>query len=269
MALHRGHAELGPGLARPRDPNPAGPSSLWIDAEGRRLPAPYLPGFDTLGTLQHLRTGEAARRGHDHSWFVTNHTIVGKEFTFSGSEQNPDLTGRDLRLLASRLGSGLPGPVEAFRRHGADWVEADDLATLVRRMNALTDEPLIDADELARTVAARDAEVTNPFSKDAQLTAVRGARRFLGDRLLRVAGPHRLTDPRHGPLLAVRLHVLTRKTLGGLETDLDARVLTETGEVLDGLWAAGEVAGFGGGGMHGHRALEGTSASPGRRSTAR
>jgi len=231
-----------------------GPSSLWLDATGRRLPPPYLPGFDTLGTLEHLR-----RTGHDHSWFVTNHTIVGKEFTFSGSEQNPDLTHRDVRKLLRRLGSGLPAPIEAFRRNGADWVEADDIATLVERMNALSPEPLLDAAAVSEVVQARDAEIGNKFSKDSQVVAIRGARNFLGDRLLRVARPHRLTDPKHGPLMAVRLHVLTRKTLGGLETDLSGRVLGAAGTgPVPGLWAAGEVAGFGGGGMHGYRALEGT-----------
>lgn len=230
-----------------------GPSSLWLDATGHRLPPPYLPGFDTLGTLQHLRS-----TGHDHSWFITTHSIVGKEFTFSGSEQNPDLTGRDIGLLLQRLKPGLPGPVEAFRQHGADWVEADDITTLVSRMNQLTNTDLLDAQAVHDAVRSRDAEVDNKFSKDAQITAVRGARAFLGDKLLRVAPPHRLTDPRHGPLMAIRLHVLTRKTLGGLETDLSGRVLTAGGDPLPGLWAAGEVAGFGGGGMHGYRALEGT-----------
>src|SRR5699024_4131427 len=131
-----------------------GPSSLWLDATGRRLPPPYLPGFDTLGTLQHLRG-----TGHEHSWFVTNTTIVGKEFTFSVSEQNPDLTGNDFKLLLQRLRPGLPAPVEAFRLHGPDWVEADDIATLVDRMNALTEEPLLDAEQVARTVGSRDAEI--------------------------------------------------------------------------------------------------------------
>ena len=98
----------------------------------------------------------------------------------------------------------------------------------------------------------------NAFAKDLQITAIRGARRYRGDRLIRVARPHRLLDPKAGPLIAVRLRILTRKTLGGLHTDLSARVLREDGNPLPGLYAAGEVAGFGGGGMHGYRSLEGT-----------
>jgi len=230
-----------------------GPSSLWLDATGARLPPPYFPGFDTLGTLAHLLS-----TGYDYSWFVLTQKIIEKEFALSGSEQNPDLTGKDVRLLLSRVRAGAPGPVEAFKEHGEDFVVADDLATLAAGMNRVTDEPLIDADALRRLVEARDREVDNPFSKDAQLTAVRGARGYRGDRLIRVASPHRLLDPAAGPLIAVRLHILTRKTLGGLETDLDGRVLTVAGDPVPGLYAAGEVSGFGGGGMHGYRALEGT-----------
>ena len=230
-----------------------GPSSLWLDAEGNRLPAPYFPGFDTLGTLAHLRA-----TGYDHSWFVLTQKIIEKEFALSGSEQNPDLTGKDLRLLLSRLRAGAPGPVEAFKEHGEDFVVAGTLAELVAGMNRLTDRPLIDAERLQRLVEARDREVDNPFSKDAQVTAVRAARRYRGDRLIRVAPLHRLLDPVAGPLIAVRLNILTRKILGGLHTDLQGRVLDAAGQPVPGLYAAGEVSGFGGGGMHGYNALEGT-----------
>jgi predicted oxidoreductase len=230
-----------------------GPSSLWLDATGRRLPAPYFPGFDTLGTLRHLRAS-----GHDHSWFVLNRKIVEKEFALSGSEQNPDLTGKDLRLLLSRVRPGPAAPVEAFLRHGEDFVVADTVEDLVSGMNRLTGGELVEAAPLRRLLEMRDREVDNPFSKDLQVAAVRGARSYRGDRLIRVAAPHRMLDPRNGPLVAVRLHVLTRKTLGGLETDLSGRVLTIAGEPLPGVYAAGEVAGFGGGGMHGYNSLEGT-----------
>ncbi|MEH0981843.1 FAD-binding dehydrogenase [Micromonospora sp. CPCC 205556] len=230
-----------------------GPSSLWVDAKGRRLPAPFFPGFDTLGTLQHLMA-----TGHDHSWFVLTQKIIEKEFALSGSEQNPDLTGRSVRQVLGRIRPGAPAPVEAFKQRGADFVVADTLAELVTGMNKLTDEPLIQLADLERTIVARDREITNPFTKDAQITAIRGARAYRGDRLVRVATPHRLLDPKAGPLIAVRLNILTRKTLGGLQTDLAGRVLRVDGEPLPGLYAAGEVAGFGGGGMHGYNSLEGT-----------
>ncbi|THV43490.1 FAD-binding dehydrogenase [Glycomyces buryatensis] len=230
-----------------------GPSSLWLDATGNRLPAPLFPGFDTLGTLEHIMS-----TGHEHSWFVLTQKIIEKEFALSGSEQNPDLTGKNLKLLLKRVLPGAPGPVEAFKEHGADFVVADELDKLVDGMNALTAEPLLDPARVRDAVHARDNELANTFTKDLQVTAMRGARAYRGDRLIRVATPHRLLDPKAGPLIGVRLNILTRKTLGGLHTDLDGRVLRADGEPLPGLFAAGEAAGFGGGGMHGYRSLEGT-----------
>ena len=230
-----------------------GPSSLWLDATGNRLPVPLYPGFDTLGTLAHIM-----RTGHEHTWFILTQKIIEKEFALSGSEQNPDLTGRSVRGVLGRAGGGAPAPVRAFMERGRDFIVERDLRDLVRRMNALTDEPLLDLDQVEREVIARDREMENPFTKDLQIAALRTARSYLGDKLIRVAKPHKLLDPDAGPLIAVRLNILTRKTLGGLETDLSARVLRPQGEPLPGLYAAGEVAGFGGGGMHGYRALEGT-----------
>jgi hypothetical protein len=231
----------------------SGPSPLWLDARGKRLPVPLFPGFDTLGTLEHIM-----RSGYDHTWFVLTRKIIEKEFTLSGSEQNPDLTGKSIRDVLGRARGGAPGPVQAFLDHGADFIVERSPAELVRRMNELTGEPLIDAAALRAEIVARDREIANPFTKDLQVTAVRGTRKYLGDRLIRTAAPHRLLDPAAGPLIAVRLHILTRKTLGGLETDLASRVLTEGGEPLPGVYAAGEAAGFGGGGVHGYRSLEGT-----------
>jgi len=231
-----------------------GPSPLWLDATGRRLPVPLFPGFDTLGTLEHIM-----RTGHDHTWFILTQKIIEREFALSGSEQNPDITGKSVReLVKSRLGGGAPGPVEAFKRHGGDFVVERDLRALVDRMNELTDEPLLDFAQVESEVLARDREMNNPFSKDLQVTAIHGARRYLADRVTRVAAPHKLLDPGAGPLIGVKLHILTRKTLGGLETDLDGRVLGDAGAPVPGLYAAGEASGFGGGGMHGYRALEGT-----------
>ncbi|GHC79085.1 FAD-binding dehydrogenase [Streptomyces flavofungini] len=230
-----------------------GPSSLWLDARGNRLPVPLFPGFDTLGTLDHIM-----HTGYDYTWFVLNQRIIGKEFTLSGSEQNPDLTGKSVRGVIDRARADMPGPVKAFMDHGVDFVVERDLGALVRGMNALTKEPLIDEAALHRTLAARDREIVNPFSKDLQVNAIRGARKFVGDRLIRTVAPHAILDPKAGPLIAVRLNILTRKTLGGLETDLASRVLQEGGDPLPGVYAAGEAAGFGGGGVHGYRSLEGT-----------
>jgi predicted oxidoreductase len=231
-----------------------GPSSLWLDGSGRRLPLPGLPGFDTLGTLKILR-----QSGHDHSWFVLTQAIIEKEFALSGQEQNPDLTGKSVRtLLKERLSKGATSPVEAFKSHGEDFVVADTIDELVAGMNRLTPDSPVDVSVVRRQVEDRDRELDNDFTKDLQIAAMRQARSYRGDKLIRVASPHRILDPTKGPLIAVRLHVLTRKSLGGLETDLDSRVLGTDGTPVEGLFAAGEVAGFGGGGMHGYNSLEGT-----------
>lgn len=231
-----------------------GPSSIWLDATGARLPVPLFPGFDTLGTLAHLR-----RAGHDHSWFVLSHQIVEKEFTLSGSEQNPDLTGKDVPLLLrSRLGKGAAAPVQAFLDHGADFVVRSSLDELIAGMQALPGGEALDGDLVRREVEARDREMDNDFTKDAQIAMLRSARSYRGDRLVRTATPHKILDPSSGPLIAVKLHVLTRKSLGGIETDLSGRALGADGAPIPGLYAAGEASGFGGGGVHGYRALEGT-----------
>ena len=231
-----------------------GPSSLWFDATGKRLPVPLFPGFDTLGTLKHLR-----HTGYDYSWFLLTQKIIRKEFALSGSEQNPDLTGKSWRQTLGRaIGKAATAPVEAFKKSGADFIVKEKLQDIVAGMNALTGEDLIDYTQLKQEVQARDQELNNPFCKDMQITAIRGARKYVGDRLIRTAPLHRMLDPAVGPLIAVRLHILTRKTLGGLQTNLSGNVLNERGEPIPGLYAAGEAAGFGGGGMHGYRALEGT-----------
>jgi predicted oxidoreductase len=230
-----------------------GPSSVWLDATGRRLPAPFFPGFDTLGTLEHLM-----RLGHAHSWFICSQSIIKKEFALSGSEQNPDFTGKSIVGVLTRGRGGAPAPVRAFMEKGADFVVAPTLRELVDGMNRIGGEPALDFDVVRHEVESRDREIDNPFTKDLQVTAIRGARQYRGDRLVRVAKPHHILDPEHGPLIGVKLNILTRKTLGGLETDLHARVLGHDGQPIAGLYAAGEVAGFGGGGVHGYRSLEGT-----------
>jgi predicted oxidoreductase len=236
-----------------------GPSSIWLDALGRRLPDPCLPGYDTLSTLKYLRTTEDIA-GYDHSWFILTRKIIEKEFALSGSEQNPDITAKDRKaVLRDRLlGSGAPAPVQAFVDKGADFVTARSLEQLVGKMNALTGKPLLDPAEVRRQIEARDRQLANPYSKDSQIQGIRNARRYIGDRLGRVATPHRILDPAAGPLIGVKLHILTRKTLGGIQTDLDSRALAADGTPIEGLYAAGEVAGFGGGGVHGYNALEGT-----------
>ena len=230
-----------------------GPSSLWLDPTGKRLPFPHMPGADTLGTLQHITTN-----GYPYTWFLLNRAIIKREFALSGSEQNPDLTGKSVRLVLRRIGKAVQAPVQAFMDNGADFVVRRSLRELVDGMNALTGTAHVDYMAVEQAVTDRDAQLANRAGKDPQLAIVREARKIISERIIRVAKPAPILDPANGPLIAVRLNVLTRKSLGGLETDLDARVLGLNGEPVPGLYAAGEVAGFGGGGLHGYRALEGT-----------
>jgi uncharacterized protein len=198
--------------------------------------------------------------GHDYSWFILTQKIIEKEFALSGSEQNPDITGKDWKLLLKSrlLSKGAPAPVEAFKTHGEDFIVRNTLEDLVAAMNQLVGSNHLDLSSIRSQIEARDREVSNPFSKDAQITAIHGARKYLGDKLLRSVKPHEILDPKNGPLIAVRLNILTRKTLGGIHTDGNARALDASGNPVPGLYAIGEAAGFGGGGYHGYNALEGT-----------
>lgn len=234
------------------------PSSLWLDAEGKRLPPYLFPGSDTLGTLKHI-----CSTGYDYTWFILDQTIIAREFALSGSEQNPDITGKSiLQVLYNRvLSKRGTANVQKFQEHGADFVVRDNLEDLVAGMNELADEragPKLSVDAIRRVVEVRDSQFVNSYSKDAQAMLIHNARTYWPDRRSRVAPPHRLLDKAHGPLIAVRMNLLTRKSLGGIETDLGSNVRRPDGSAFPGLYAAGEAAGFGGGGVHGYNSLEGT-----------
>ncbi len=233
-----------------------GPSSMWFDAEGKRFAPPALPGFDTMSTFKAILDS-----GYDYSWFVLTQKVIKKEFALSGSEQNPDFTSAKwLEVIKQRILSGkrATDPVEAFKENGEDFVVADTLPELVACMNEITGRELIDEAKLRVQIEARDSQVDNPFAKDAQVIAINAARNYRGDKLIRTAKPHKFLDPENGPLIAVRLNLLTRKTLGGLQTNLDSQLVDKDGKVVPGLFAVGEAAGFGGGGYHGYNSLEGT-----------
>ncbi|QFR03052.1 FAD-binding dehydrogenase [Streptomyces phaeolivaceus] len=229
-----------------------GPSSMWFSATGKRFNTPDIPGYDTLHTLKTITD-----TGYDYSWFVTTQKILAKEFALSGSEQNPDLTEKNIWMLLSRIWQ-TPEPIEKFKKNGVDFVVASSLSEMVRGMNKLTGKNLIDLADLTRQIEARDREIDNEYTKDVQVMGIRNALRYPGDTLSRTASAHKIMDTSAHPLIAVRLNILTRKTLGGLQTDLSGRVLNASGNPVPGLYAAGEVAGFGGGGIHGYRSLEGT-----------
>lgn len=232
-----------------------GPSSMWFDAKGNRFAPPAMPGFDTLGTLKKIMA-----TGYDYSWFITTQKIIKKEFALSGSEQNPDLASKSWKNVIQQrlLNKKATAPVEAFKEHGEDFVVADTLQKLVQKMNQIEGNQLLDFDKIHKEIIARDGQITNPFSKDAQIMAIHAARNYKGDKLMRTAKPHEFLDPKNGPLIGVKLNIITRKSLGGLQTNLNSQLINADGKTISGLFAAGEVAGFGGGGMHGYNALEGT-----------
>ena len=214
---------------------------------------------DALRVVPHPVRVDHPATGRSHSWFRLAQQTIGPEFSLSGSEQNPDFAQKSVKLLlTTRAGGKITPPVQAFLDKGVDFLTAPTVAELVAKMNDLVGEPLIDAEAVATMVELRDGQVRAGLGKDPQIIAVNAARKYFGDKRMRTATPHEMLDPAAGPLIAVRLHILTRKTLGGLETDLSSRVLSLGGTPVGGLYAAGEVAGFGGGGMHGYRALEGS-----------
>ncbi|GAA1052038.1 FAD-binding dehydrogenase [Dietzia natronolimnaea] len=242
-----------------------GPSTLWLDATGARMPVPLFPGFHTTASVEAIR-----RTGYDHSWFILDSAIAEKEFVLSGSEQNPEMTDKVVKKFLSRAKKGLPPSVGEFAEKGVDWVVADSLEELVTGMNELVreGEPELEVEKVREFVLAMDGQMDNPFAKDAQVQAIHNSRRVLTDKLTRIAKPHKLLADSGvgsgsaagsgGPLIAVKVHLMTRKTLGGIETTLDSQCLRPDGEPFPGLYAAGEVAGFGGGGVHGYNSLEGT-----------
>ena len=234
-----------------------GPSSLWLDANGTRLPGFLMPGTDSLATLKYI-----CSTGYDYTWFILDQTILAREVALSGSEQNPDVTKKSILQSLGRIFSKKGTvPVQNFAKYGKDFVVRDNLTELVAGMNELAkqrDGPALDLDSVRKIVESRDSQMDNAYSKDAQAMMINNARSFFSDKLSRVVAPHRLLDPAHGPLVAIRMNLLTRKTLGGIETNLQSNVMKADGEPFVGLYSAGECAGFGGGGVHGYSALEGT-----------
>lgn len=228
-------------------------SALWLDARGERILPPLVTGFDTRDLVTQVST-----RSGGYSWQLLNRRIALKELAVSGAEFNPSI--RDQRWLAflRDVVLGNRWLYDTLTRNCVDFVLADSIETLVEKMNALAGTPALDAHRLRATVEGYDAAVASgPPWQDEQLRRIDALRAYRGDRI-RTARSQRILDPRGLPLVAIREFVISRKSLGGIQTDLDCRALDAQGEPIGGLYAIGEAAGFGGGGVHGLRALEGT-----------
>ena len=240
VALHRGRAQLGPDLGRPRHPDPA---RTVVAVARRRRASACRRRTSPASTRSAPCARSCEHRLRPLAGSCSPRRSSRRSSRCPARSRTPTSPARTSGCLSPGAGRARPAPVEAFKQHGADFVVADTLDELVAGMNALTDAAAASTRTgCARQIEARDRQLDNPFSKDAQVTAIRGARRYRGDRLVRTATPHRILDPAAGPLIAVRLHILTRKTLGGLQTDLDGRVLQRRrASRCPGLYAAGEV----------------------------
>jgi predicted oxidoreductase len=230
-------------------------SGLLLDPSGRRYgPVPVMPTFDAYYALERMCEDE-----RKYSWLVCNWKIARRELDVSGSQHNPHIREkRTVRFLLSIL-LGKPRLVDHFVRHCPDFVIADSLGELGRRMNEVTGDQALDPELMGSEVRRYDSTIARGKSlfNDDQLRRIAQLRNWRGDRL-RTCRFQKIVDPEAMPLLAIRLQVMARKSLGGIQTDLGSRVLHADEEPIPGLYAVGEAAGFGGGGMHGKRSLEGT-----------
>jgi predicted oxidoreductase len=232
-----------------------GKSQLWVNYQGRRFVDPPLVGsYDTLLLIDRI-----CRERKKYSWQIMNRKIANKEFAVSGSEFNEAVREKNLLAFLVRLLRGNGEQVQEFIDHCPDFVTAKSIPELADKMNALTGTNDVDAELLERDIAEYDDNIGRgpKLHNDDQLRRITHVRQYLGDRL-RTCNMARILDPAAMPLIAIRTQILTRKSLGGIQVDLDAKVLDKRGNPIPNLFAVGEACGFGGGGMHGRRALEGT-----------
>ncbi|MBZ8142951.1 FAD-binding dehydrogenase [Rubrivivax gelatinosus] len=230
-------------------------SALWLDPDGQRIgPVPFVTGFDT-----HAMVARIAREAWPWTWQLMNRRIAVKELAASGAEHNPQIRERRVFRFLSQLLRGQPELVDELLARCPDVVQAGTLELLAERMNAVAGDKRISAPTLAAQIAPYDAQIARGprFHDDDQLRRIEQLRRWRGDRV-RTCRYQRILDPAAGPLLAVRCRILTRKSMGGLQTDLASRVLDGAGTPIAGLYAVGEAAGFGGGGASGRKSLEGS-----------
>lgn len=228
-------------------------SALWLDGGGRRFAPPLVTGFDTRDLVTRI-----ANSGHGHSWQILNRKIALKELAISGAEWNPSIRDKKKLAFLRDMLFGNRWLVDTVLANSTDVVTATTLEELVRKMNALEGNSVVSLDEVNRAVADYDAAIDRgaPW-QDAQLQTIALLREWRADKL-RTCKFQKILDPGAGPLIAIREYIVSRKSLGGMQTNLDGQIVGASGTAIPGLYAAGEATGFGGGGMHGLRALEGT-----------
>jgi len=227
-------------------------TALWVNAHGKRI-GPLITGFDT----RHL-VSEICQQPKQYSWQILNYKTALKELGVSGSLYNEAMTNRDVIGFIRNILFGNKPLVRTMLNRSKDFVTAESVKELVQKMNDLTGTSDVNAEQLKRDIQAFDRALEEGAnSQDEQVQRIGKLRMYRGDKL-RTTKYQRIMDPSAMPLIAIRAFVLTRKSMGGVQTDLNSRVLGEDGNIIEGLYAVGENAGFGGGGIHGKRALEGT-----------
>lgn len=230
-------------------------SALWLDWKGRRIgPQPLVTGFDTRDLVT-----QVCRQDRQYSWQLLNMRIARKELAVSGAEFNVSVRENRKFAFLRELLFGNPKLVNDLIDNCEDFVVANSLPALVEKMNALNADQAVDLSVVTDVVSRYDAQIDRgeKFHNDEQLRRIAYLRKWKGDRL-RTCRFQKILDSRAMPLIAIREFIISRKSLGGIQTDLDGRVLDLDGKPIRGLFAAGEATGFGGGGMNGLRALEGT-----------
>ncbi|MBK1688426.1 FAD-binding protein [Rubrivivax gelatinosus] len=230
-------------------------SALWLGPDGRRIgPEPFVTGYDTAAMVERV-----AREAWPWTWQLLNRRIADKELAASGAEHNPQIRERRVLGFARQLLRGQPELVDELLARCPDVVQGATLGELAQRMNALAGDERLDAATLHAQIAPYDAQIARgpALHDDDQLRRIEHLRRWRGDRV-RTCRYQRILDPAAGPLIAIRCRLLTRKSMGGLQTDLSSRVLDTKGTPIAGLYAVGEAAGFGGGNASGRKSLEGT-----------
>ncbi len=230
-------------------------SALWLNWRGERIgPQPLVSGFDT----RRLVTDICAQQ-RQYSWQLMNRRIALKELAVSGAEHNPSIRDKKRLGFLRDILFGNRWLVREMVENCRDFVTAATLPELVEKMNALQGDQAVELAAVQDAVTRYDATIARGPSlmNDDQLRRIAALRQYRGDRV-RLCKFQPINDAKALPLIAVREFIISRKSLGGIKTDLESRVLDAAGQPIAGLYAVGEAAGFGGGGVHGLRALEGT-----------
>ncbi len=230
-------------------------SAIWLNSKGERIgPMPLITAYDTRYLVSQI-----CKQEKKYSWQVLNLKIARKELAISGAEFNPDIRDKKLFKFLKSLLFGNKELVKDMIDNCIDFVTANSIEELAVKMNALNGDEEVDVNKLKEAIGDYDSNISRgqKFHNDDQLRRIAHARNYKGDKI-RTSKFQKIVDPKTFPLIAIREFIVSRKTLGGIQTDLNCCVLDIDGNRINGLYSTGEASGFGGGGMHGKGALEGT-----------